>query len=198
MDIEIVIKGGEELGEHYPKKFDTVEDKISNMFLNRFPEVTGTVISRELSPMAQLRERKWQEAENLKFKNALIEVLKEPEFQEKIHKTIKSVVSAVVDDETRNHMRELYNTDPEFKARVDRYLELPASTPDTEEVAGIPREVEPETPSKKVARMLATNPRFRESFQQHLKVAQEQAFIAAFLVLSPEEVAEVQAIYPTA
>ena len=120
MDIEIIIKGGEELGEHYPKKFDVVEDKISNMFLDRFPEVTGTIISRELNPMAQLRERKRQEAENLKFKNALIEVLKEPEFQTMIDSTIKFVIN----DEIMKLIRELYDTNPKVKQNIDQYLKL--------------------------------------------------------------------------
>jgi hypothetical protein len=48
MDINVTIKGGEELLKLYPKKYSKIEDKISNMFMDGFPkEVTGTCIGRE-------------------------------------------------------------------------------------------------------------------------------------------------------
>lgn len=47
MDIDITIKGGEELLKLHPKKYAKIEEKIGDMFLNGFPEVTGTCIGRE-------------------------------------------------------------------------------------------------------------------------------------------------------
>jgi hypothetical protein len=55
------------------------------------------------------------------FKQALKDVLSEPEFQ----KTIDSAI----DDSVKKQIRELYDTDPEFKERVDNYLKFPAVVP---------------------------------------------------------------------
>ncbi|HNX18271.1 MAG TPA: hypothetical protein PKM50_08110 [Methanoregula sp.] len=47
MDIDITIKGGEELLKLHPKKYERIEEKIGNMFMDGFPEVTSTCIDRE-------------------------------------------------------------------------------------------------------------------------------------------------------
>ncbi|MGB8219235.1 MAG: hypothetical protein WCE46_02495 [Methanoregula sp.] len=57
MDIDITIKGGEELYELHPKKYDKIEDKISEMILDSFPEVGGTSIAKERLGVTPARQK---------------------------------------------------------------------------------------------------------------------------------------------
>ena len=85
MDIDIVIKGGQELSEFYPKNYEAFEKEIGNLILKMFPGVGGWCISPRLTERHQAEKEQREEAEQEHFKQILIRVLdKHPELQEKI------------------------------------------------------------------------------------------------------------------
>jgi len=80
MDIEIIIKGGTELSELCPKKYDVLEEKIGQMFLKTFPSVGCCLVIPELTTIGEKRRKKEQEER----KQILKDILMEPEIQELI------------------------------------------------------------------------------------------------------------------
>jgi hypothetical protein len=85
MDIDIVIKGGQELSEFYPKNYEAFEKKISEMIVEMFPGVGGWWISPVLTDRHQAEEEQREKIGQEHFKQTLIRVLnKYPELLEKI------------------------------------------------------------------------------------------------------------------
>ena len=84
MDIEIVIKGGVELSEWYPKKYEVFERKINDMIAEMFPGVGGWIISPELTDRHQEEEAAREQIKQKEFNRTLIKVLAKPEVQEMI------------------------------------------------------------------------------------------------------------------
>ena len=85
MDIDIVIKGGEELSKFYPKNYEAFEKEIGDLILKRFPGVGGWFISPRLTDKHQAEEERREQIRQEKFKQTLIRVLdKYPEIREKI------------------------------------------------------------------------------------------------------------------
>ena len=95
MDIDIVIKGGQELSEFYPKNYEAFEKEIGNLILKMFPGVGGWCISPRLTDRHQAEKEQREKAEQEHFNQILIRVLEEPEIKEKITKIIsESIPSA--------------------------------------------------------------------------------------------------------
>jgi len=94
MDIEIIIKGGEELSEFYPKNYKAFEKKISEMILEMFPGVGGWWISPELTDKHQTEENKRQQIRQQKYKETLLKVLREPGVRDLIHSKVAVPVGA--------------------------------------------------------------------------------------------------------
>ena len=84
MDIEIIIKGGEELQELYPKNYEKFNEKISELILEMFPGVGGWCISPRLTERHQAEKEQREQKKQEEFEKTFFEVLKEPEVQEKI------------------------------------------------------------------------------------------------------------------
>jgi hypothetical protein len=87
MDIDITIKGGEELSRLNKKKYEAIVNKFSNEIMDAFPEVGCCAIGPLIPSKKELLQRKHQDqaierARAREIKTALTEVLKEPEFQE--------------------------------------------------------------------------------------------------------------------
>lgn len=86
-EIDIEIKGGEDLWEISLKKYDVLVKKINDMILETFPEVDCCVIGSCFETDAARKKREKQEKavelrRQEKVKKELIEILKEPESQE--------------------------------------------------------------------------------------------------------------------
>jgi len=94
MDIEIVIKGGEELSEFYPKNYEVFCKKINELIGEMFPGVGGWWISSVLTDRHQAEKQERERMRDEEIKNALIEVFKEPEFQDLLQKQISEIVPA--------------------------------------------------------------------------------------------------------
>jgi hypothetical protein len=84
VDIDIIIKGGEELSEFYPKNYEKFEEKISDLISEMFPGVGGWEISPELTDRHQAEKKDREQKRQEEFKKTLISILKEPELLEKI------------------------------------------------------------------------------------------------------------------
>jgi hypothetical protein len=88
MDIEIIVEGGKELSEWYPRHYELFEEKVGDMIVKMFPGVGSWIISPRLTARhqeeEQERQQRREQRERVEIKQALVEVLKESEFQEKI------------------------------------------------------------------------------------------------------------------
>lgn len=84
MDLEIIIKGGVELKEWYPKIYEAFEEKIIKLALDEFPGVGGVFLSSELTPRHAQEEADREKIKQEKFNQILIKVLTEPELLEQI------------------------------------------------------------------------------------------------------------------
>lgn len=62
------------------------------------------------------------------FREVINEKIANGELDATIRNRVKSEVAEIF-DENANLLRKLYDTDPEFKERVDQYLKLPAAAP---------------------------------------------------------------------
>ena len=79
-DIEIIIKGGEELSEFYPKNYEKFEKKIGESIVEMFPGVGCWFISSELTDRHKAEEKEREQKRKEQFKQTLISVLeKHPE-----------------------------------------------------------------------------------------------------------------------
>jgi hypothetical protein len=76
MDIEIIVKGGEELSEWYPKNYEKFEKKISDLISEMFPGVGGWCISPELTDRHQGEKEQREKVRQEHFKQTLFSVLK--------------------------------------------------------------------------------------------------------------------------
>ena len=94
MDIEIIIKGGEELSEFYPKNYEAFQKKIGELILDAFPGVGGWCFSSKLTDRHQAEEQKREQIRDENFKQTLIRVFDKPEFQDKLHKMASEIVPA--------------------------------------------------------------------------------------------------------
>jgi hypothetical protein len=83
MDIEIIIDGGEELREFYPKHYEKFEEKISELITGMFPGVGGWCISPKLTKRHQEQEREQEELRAQEFEQTFFRVIeKYPEVRE--------------------------------------------------------------------------------------------------------------------
>jgi hypothetical protein len=90
MDIEIIINGGDELMEFYPKNYEKFVEKIGDLILDMFPGVSGWGLSTKPTHRAQEAQKRREAREQEEFCKTLIEVLKKPEFQEIIRQRIEA------------------------------------------------------------------------------------------------------------
>ncbi len=81
MDLEIIIKGGVELQQFYPKKYEAFQEKIEQMIMDTFPGVMGYSIGSEPTAYHQAQQQRREDKEEEALKQALIDVFKEPEVQ---------------------------------------------------------------------------------------------------------------------
>ncbi len=84
MEIEIIIKGGEELSKINKKKYYAMGDKIIALVMDGFPQVQGVIISPITNGWTPEKREKALKKQEQKIKQDLIEILKEPEFLERI------------------------------------------------------------------------------------------------------------------
>lgn len=88
MDIDIIIKGGEELSKFYPKNYEKFVEKVGDLILDMFPGVGGWGISSELTDRHKAEEAKREQREQERFEEMLIRVLESPEGQEILRQRI--------------------------------------------------------------------------------------------------------------
>jgi hypothetical protein len=77
MDIDIIIKGGEELSEYYPKNYEAFQEKISDLIVEMFPGVGGWCLSSELTERHQAEKKKREEIQAREFKETFLRLLDE-------------------------------------------------------------------------------------------------------------------------
>ena len=94
MDIEIIIKGAVELKEFYPKKYEVFVEQVGELILNAFPGVSGWSIEEEMTRNRYEQEKKRKQMRDEEITKAIIEVLKEPEFQDLLQKQVSEIVPA--------------------------------------------------------------------------------------------------------
>jgi hypothetical protein len=92
MDLDIRIVGGIELSKFYPEEFKAFEEKISDMALDAFPGLDGCWVGSELTRQLKAESEKREQMQDEQSKRALIEVLKEPEFQEILRARVAAMV----------------------------------------------------------------------------------------------------------
>ena len=84
MEIEIVIKGGEELSEYYPKNYEKFQKMIGDNIHDLFPGVGVYSIASELTENHQAEKKEREQLQEQRDKELLVKILQEPEFHEKI------------------------------------------------------------------------------------------------------------------
>ena len=84
IDIDIIIKGGSELSEMYPKEYERFVEELSEKVMDLFPVVGGCFTGSRLTDRHKAEEEAREKVRDQKFKTELIEILKEPEIQKKI------------------------------------------------------------------------------------------------------------------
>ena len=82
MDIEIIIKGGDELKMLYPLEYETFEKKIGEMIMDFFPIVNLYMFTSEECIFPANRKEAQDLIEKKKFREALTEAFKDPEIQD--------------------------------------------------------------------------------------------------------------------
>ena len=91
MDIDIIIRGGEELAALHSKKYDALENKISRMFLDRFPEVTGVAIMKEKWGAHRQDQKKHENT-----LDAIVEkIFNSPKFQDRLIEAMRILPAEV-------------------------------------------------------------------------------------------------------
>jgi hypothetical protein len=88
IDIDIVIEGGEELEEYYPKNYEAFQEKIGDLIVEMFPGVGGWAFRSELTKDHRVQKQERERLRKEEFKEALIRVLQEPEFQDELRTVI--------------------------------------------------------------------------------------------------------------
>ena len=91
MDIELIIKGGEELEEYYPKNYEAFREKIGDLIIEMFPGVGGWWFSSELTDRHKKEEEKREQMQDKQFKRVLTKVFKEPEIQDLLRQRITAM-----------------------------------------------------------------------------------------------------------
>ena len=82
MDIEIIIKGGEELSEFYPRNYERFNEKINDLITEMFPGVNGWIVSSVLTDRHQAEKDNRERLREEEFKQTLIRIFEEPGFKE--------------------------------------------------------------------------------------------------------------------
>ena len=82
MDIEIIIKGGEELSEFYPKNYERFNEKINELIGEMFPGVGGWIVSPVLTDKHQAEKDEREGLREEQVKQALIRIFERPGFKE--------------------------------------------------------------------------------------------------------------------
>lgn len=81
LDIELIVKGGDELAEFYPEKYGAFEKKLSALVMDTFPGAGTCSVESQPGWQAEAREKRRKEKEEEELKQALIELFQEPEIQ---------------------------------------------------------------------------------------------------------------------